>query len=324
MKVVIPVAGEGTRLRPHTLNVPKPLLPIGGKKIIDYLVAPLLDLDLDEVVFVIGYKGDMIRQYVEKNYSFQSSFVRQDKLLGLGYALHVALKEVNRGPVMVLLGDTIVEGDLNRFAAAGKYTLGLSRVDDPTRFGVAEVADGSVVSVEEKPQRPRGDLALIGLYYFEETGLLKEKLRGLVDAGRTTCGEIQLTDALAAMLDDGAEFKPFEVDGWFDCGKKETMLSTNRHLLEKAATGREVDGSIILQPVFVPDSARIINSIIGPHVSIAGGTTIENSIVSDSIIGRNVRLKNVVIGESIIGDNVVLQGKKAILSVGDHDQVNDA
>ena len=323
MKVIIPVAGAGTRLKPHTLTQPKPLLRIGGKTILDYLVTPLLDLEPEEVIFVVGYKGDVIKDYVQKNYSFKSSFVYQDKLLGLGYALHMALEKESNSSLLVILGDTIIEGDLRRFVGAGSYTLGLHAVDDPSRFGIAEIKGGVISSLVEKPSEPKSNLAIVGLYYFEESDKLKRELSGLVDSGKTTSGEIQLTDALAAMLSSGIEFTPFEVDHWYDCGKKETMLATNSHLLKRMPPPQPIEGSAIVGSVFISNKAHVENSVIGPDVSVAAGATVRNSVVSDSIIGRDARLENVVVQQSIIGANASIKGRKKILNIGDSTQISD-
>ncbi|MEW6411416.1 MAG: sugar phosphate nucleotidyltransferase [Candidatus Zixiibacteriota bacterium] len=322
MKVIIPAAGVGTRLKPHTLTLPKPLLHIGGKTILDYLLEPVTELDPEEVRFVIGYKGDMIKEHVEKNYSFNSTFVVQDELLGLGYALHIALRDVANTPLMVLLGDTIIESDLKKFIRAGKYALGLRQVPDPQRFGIAELDDGYVSHLIEKPKEPKSNLALIGLYYFEESDSLKLELQKLVESGKTTRGEIQLTDALARMIANGTKFTPFEVEGWFDCGKKETMLSTNRHFLKKVPVPERIQDSVIIPPVYVGDDVSIEKSVIGPNVSLARGAVIKHSIISDSIIGRDARVEDMVIQESIVGREVVLKGRKKILNIGDSTEIS--
>ncbi len=322
MKVIIPVAGVGTRLKPHTLTQPKPLLQIGGKTIIDYLLEPITGLKPDEVVFVIGYKGDMIKDYVRRNYGFKSTFIHQDRLLGLGYALHVALSALTESPMLILLGDTVVEGDLRKFVTAGDYTLGLHPVEDPQRFGIAEIKRNVVVGLEEKPKKPKGNLALIGLYYFSESGLLRRELQQLIDSGKKTRGEIQLTDALAGMIKRNVQFTPFEVDKWFDCGKKETMLATNRHFLEKVPPPRPIKGALLQPPVYIGDDARVENSVIGPNVSIGAGTRVKDCIVSDSIIGTDVRLENLVLAKSIVGNNAVIKGDKKVLNVGDSSQIS--
>ena len=321
MKVIIPVAGIGNRLKPHTITLPKPLLKVGNKAILDHLLDPLIELKPEEVIFVIGYKGDLIAEHVRRRFTFKSTFVEQDKLLGLGYALHIAMAHVHNEPLLVILGDTIVECDLPSFTSAGEYVLGVRKVENPRRFGIAEIEDGFVSDLVEKPQHPKSDLALIGLYYFSDPTLLKQELASLVASGKTTSGEIQLTDALDAMIRKGVKFKPFEVHGWYDCGKKETILTSHQHLLNKHARTQVVDGSIINPPVHNADDVRIENSIIGPHVSIDEGSVIISSIVTNAIIGRNVRLENMILEESIIGSDAVIIGEKKVVSVGDSTEI---
>ncbi len=321
MKVVIPVAGVGNRLKPHTITTPKPLLKVGNKAILDHLLEPLIELNPEEVIFVIGYKGDQITTHVRNRFKFKSTFVAQDKLLGLGYAVHMAMQHVKDEPLLVILGDTIVDCDLVRFTNAGDYVLGVRKVENPQRFGIAEIENGYVSDLVEKPQHPKSDLALIGLYYFSDPGLLKQELADLVASGKTTSGEIQLTDALDAMIKNGVKFKPFEVHGWYDCGKKETILTSHQHLLNKFGRSRQVDGSLINPPVHIADNVRLENSIVGPHVSVDEGTVILNSIISDSIIGRNVRIENMILEESIIGSDAVIIGEKKVVSVGDSTEI---
>jgi len=322
MKVIIPVAGIGTRLKPHTNSLPKPLLHIAGKTILDYLLQPLEKIKPDEVIFVVGYKGAMIREHVTRHYSFKATFVEQDRLLGLGYAVHSAMETAGDGPLLVLLGDTIVECDLGKFITTGDYTLGLRQVDDPTRFGIAEISGGFVTGVEEKPSRPKTDLALIGLYYFHESTRLHEELNRLVTSGKKTSGEIQLTDALAAMIGSGTKFVPFEVEQWYDCGKKETMLETNRHILKRMPPARQIDGSTIVDPVYIADDVRIDSSVIGPNVSISSGAVISGSTLSDSIVGANATVEKAVLRESILGNNTKLKGATGVVNLGDSSEVS--
>ncbi|NOY89357.1 MAG: NTP transferase domain-containing protein [FCB group bacterium] len=321
MKVVIPVAGVGTRLKPHTLTTPKPLLSVAGKTILDYLLVPLKELNPEEVIFVIGYKGEMIENYVRDNYSFKSSFVKQDKLLGLGYAIHLALEKVGDEPLMVILGDTIVECNLKKFITVGDYTLGLRHVEDPNRFGIAEIKEGFVIDVEEKPVNPKTDLALIGLYYFKNPLLLNNELQQVVKSGVITNGEIQLTDAIKKMVEKGVKFVPFEVKEWYDCGKKETLLATNRHFLKRMPSAQERKGAHIIPPVFIGQDVRLEKTVIGPNVSIADHTVIKNTILSNSIIGKNSWLENLILEESIIGNDVTLKGGKRIVNIGDATEI---
>ncbi len=320
MKVIIPVAGVGNRLKPHTYSLPKPLLRVAGRPVLAYILDPLLKLRPDEVVFVIGFKGEQIIEYISENFPFKATFVNQVELRGLGYAVHLAMEKTGDEPVLIVLGDTIVECDLEAFVAAGDSVLGVRKVEDPSRFGVVGLQDGAVRSLEEKPVRPKSDLALIGLYYFQDAGPLRRELKTLVDSGKTTNGEIQLTDGLAAMLDHGAEFVPHEVEGWYDCGKKETLLATNQHLLEAKPPPREIEGSLLIPPVYVSDSAKIVNSVIGPDVSISDNAVIVNSVIKNTIIGAYASVENVVLEDSLLGRRSSVKGRPRVFNIGDSSQ----
>lgn len=232
MKVIVPVAGVGTRLRPHTYSQPKPLLHVAGRPIIDHILDPIVRLNPDEVIFVIGHMGEQIETHIRKNFTFPCRFVPQDQLLGLGYALNLAMTHIDGESLLIVLGDTIVDADLRAFVSTGDNVLGLRQVDDPSRFGIAGVKEGRILSLVEKPEHPKSNLAIIGLYYFANSSLLKKLLAEHIRSGKTTRGEIQFTDALQQMIEHGVSFTPFEVNEWYDCGKVETMLSTNRHLLD--------------------------------------------------------------------------------------------
>ncbi len=322
MKVIIPVAGSGTRLRPHTISVPKSLLHVGGKPVLVHILEPLIKLNPEEVIFVIGHKGEMIIDYVHRHYSFKCRFVPQEKLLGLGYAVHLGLQAVGDEPTLVILGDTIVECDCHDFLRAGEYVLGLKQVEDPTRFGIAEVHNGYITNLEEKPSRPKTNLALIGLYYFDKTNLLKQELAQIVSKGTTTNGEIQLTDALQAMIDKGVKFKPYEVSKWYDCGKKETLLATNRHILSHLPPPTPIDGSVLIPPVYVAPTAQVYRSIIGPDVSISDGAVIKDAVITNSIIGYHAHLENVLLENSLIGHHTNVKGVKKILNIGESTEID--
>jgi len=321
MKVIIPMAGAGTRLQPHTHTIPKPLLPVGGKPVLAHVLGPLIKLQPDEIIFVIGFKGELIKEYVRENYSFKAGFVYQEKLLGLGYALHLALETVKDGAILVILGDTIVECDLAKFTKAGRFVLGLRQVDDPERFGIAELSNGYVTALVEKPPYPQSNLALIGLYYFEQLAGLKNELQTLVQSGKQTSGEIQLTDALQGMIGAGAKFVPYEVQDWYDCGKRETLLQTNRHLLEKLPPPPDIAGSVLIPPVFVAPTARIVNSILGPNVSVSDGATVQNSILKDTIVDSQAHVESVALKDSLVGHNAIVTGKTQVVNIGDSSEI---
>lgn len=318
MKVVIPVAGEGRRLRPHTNTVPKPLLEVAGKPILAHILDPLLQLDIDEIIFVIGYLGNQIKEYVSENYSFRSSFVKQDRLLGLGYAVSLALNKLEESDVLIILGDTIAECDLGEFTTKSDYVLGVKQVDDPTRFGIADIKDGIVTKLVEKPKDPPGNLALIGLYYFKRIAMLKSELAKLVESDRKTSGEIQLTDALQGMIESGTKFRASEVESWHDCGKKETILKSNQHFLKSANFSGSHNGSKIVPPVYISESAEIRKSTIGPNVSIAKSVSISDSVIENSIIGESSNVKNADIKDSLIGRSVLVSNYKGTLNLGDN------
>ncbi len=321
MRVVIPVAGAGTRLRPHTYSLPKPLLHVGGRPIIAHLLDPIVKLNPDEVVFVVGFRGEAIREYVRDNYSFKATFISQDKVLGLGYALDMGIRDLPDDDLLIILGDTIVECDLRKFVSAGDYVLGLKAVDDPRRFGIAVVNNGSVVELEEKPKEPKTNLAVIGLYYFKKVDQLRRVLNAHVASGQITRGEIQFTDALQKMIREGVRFVPYEVSEWFDCGKKETMLSTNRHLVASLHQTPELNDSRVISPVFVHPDAEVSCSVIGPNVSISENTVIKNCIIRNSIVSSNVRIENMILEDSLVGHDVVLRGKSSMVNLGDSSEI---
>ena len=321
MKVIIPVAGSGTRLQPHTFSTPKPLLRVAGKAILDYVLAPLEAVQVDEIVFVVASMGDRIKEHVAKNYTYPTRFVRQKKLLGLGYAVNLAIQELDNGPVLIILGDTIVECDLAKFTTSGENVLGLRQVDDPHRFGIAEIDGDCIKALEEKPTNPKTNLALIGLYYFSNAELLKEALGGHVESGRLTGGEVQFTDALQGMISKGTRFVPYEVQQWYDCGTKDTLLETNAHFLRRLDPPETSDNSLIIHPVFVASTARLENSIVGPNVSVAAGATIENSIISDSIVNQDATVRNVILERSLVGPKAHVRGGIQSINVGDSSEI---
>ncbi len=321
MKAVIPVAGEGTRLRPHTHTVPKPLLRVAGKAVLGYILDEIVDMGIREVVLIVGYRGRNIVGYVEENYDLDVSFVEQTERLGLGHAVYLARDLVGGGPVLVMLGDTIFKGDFTRIAGGGNH-LGVKRVPDPERFGVVEVENGRIVSLVEKPAEPRSDLALVGIYSIEDGAKLFEALEAVISGGRKTRGEYQLTDALNLMIDWGIDLEAFEVERWYDCGKPETLLETNRELLKMAGSKVSVPGSIIIDPVNIAEDVEIASSVVGPYVSISGRTVVRNSIIKNSILGSNALVEDALLDSSLIGDSAVVRGIFKKLNVGDSSEVD--
>jgi glucose-1-phosphate thymidylyltransferase len=321
MRVIIPVAGAGTRLRPHTFSTPKPLLTVGGKPVLAHILEPILTLPVTEVVFVLGVMADQMKEYIDSHYTFRTRYIEQKDLLGLGYALHLAMEQIGPGPVLIILGDTIIHCDFNQFIRTGANVLGVREVSDPHRFGIAEIHDGKVVGLEEKPRHPKTNLALVGLYYFADSGILAEELCTLVESGKRTSGEIQFTDALQRMIGRGVVFNPYEVTGWLDCGKKETLLSTNRILLNGQPVPHGHESCTFIPPVCVGIDATLERSTIGPNVSISDGAQVRNSVIRDSIVDRGAIVEDSHIEESLIGPRALVRGLRGKINIGESSEI---
>lgn len=328
MKAIIPVAGAGTKLRPHSYTQPKALIPLAGKTVLSIIIDQLREADIREFIFIVGYLGDKIRDYVEAKYpDIQAHYVQQIDRQGIGHAVNLARAIVNNDEVFVVLGDTICEYDVKSVAKSPESMLGVRKVDDPREFGVAEMdEEGYIDHVVEKPQIPKSNMALVGIYKIKETELLFQCLENNFLQGLRTHGEYSLTDALDCMLQKGAKFKPFKVDSWFDCGRKETLLESNSTLLKKFAPENKRDYSfentVIIPPVSIAKGCDIRNSIIGPNVSIGETTTVKNSIIRNSIIGSYSDLYDIVLEASIIGSDTDLQGETRRLNIGDNTSID--
>lgn len=323
MKAIIPVAGIGTRLRPHTHTVPKALVQVAGKPILGHILDELAPLDIREVVLVTGYMGDRVESYVDDAYpDLDVSYVQQEERKGLGHAIHLAGRCVATGPVLIVLGDTVVTADFSALVGGGRTLIGVKEVEDPERFGVVVVDDERVTSLVEKPDTPPSNLAIVGLYYIVNVDLLFECLNEVVEKDIRTKGEYQLTDALLLMLERGEEMGIFPVEGWHDCGRPDTLLATNRFLLRRSGgNGGQVPGSIVLQPVAIDPTAVVERSVIGPFVSVAAGATIRNSVVRDSILNANSVVERSLLSGSLIGEGAVVKGNFQRLNVGDSSEI---
>ncbi len=323
MKVVLPVAGRGTRLRPHTLLHPKPLIHVAGKPIIAH-ITDNLPLDMaDELILIVGEGGgeiaDFVREYTQK----KVNTVVQKEPLGLGHAIYLASSLFKGEPVLIILGDTIVEADIRQKIADNVSFLGVREVRDPERFGIVVLNEkGDIKEVEEKPKHPKSNLAIVGLYFVTDTDMLSEALRHVIESGTKTHGEYQLTDAIQRMLDEGWRPRPLTIDGWYDCGKVEALLSTNRVMLSKSKSiPRAVGECYIVPPVFLEEDAEISNSVVGPYVSVGKGVKIKNSVIRNSIVNSGALIENIVLKDSLIGFNTVIKSNFKSLNVGDHSEL---
>jgi len=329
MKAIIPVAGAGTRLRPLTYTQPKSLIPVAGKPIIALIIDQLRSAGVDEFVFIIGYLGEKIKNYVEKNYpDLKKEFVVQDSRQGLGHAIWMTKDVIkDADEVIIFLGDTILDLDLKAFMNSETSCLAVKRVEDPRNFGVIELgSDGHVVKMVEKPKIPKSNLAIVGLYKIKEVSALLQALDSIIKDDKRTHGEYQLTDALMKLIGKGHKFTSIRVDNWFDCGKKEILLETNAQLLDKEGYASDYlptyDNTIIIHPVSIGKGCKIKNSIIGPHVSIGENVNINYSIVKSSIIGNFALIEEVILTQSIVGNDAAIKGLSQSLNIGDNTEID--
>jgi glucose-1-phosphate thymidylyltransferase len=328
MKVLIPAAGQGVRLKPHTLTRPKPMIYVAGKPIIGHILDNLKGL-FSDIVIIVGYMKDKLIEYVDANYSedFKIDYVEQTEILGLGHAVYMGKDKIGDSPVLITLGDEFFGMSYEEMLAEHKklmpasVTLGVKHVDNPSHYGVVEEAGGVVKKLIEKPANPTTDLAIAGVYLVEDSALLWSCLEEIMD--RNEAGNYQLTDALQLMVDKNAEFKIFEVPDWYDCGRPEMLLDVNQLLLDKY--GSENKGTmrrcVLIDPVRIGENCKLEDSIIGPHVSIAEGTNVKNSIIKNTIIGSNTEIKTMVLSASIINDEVVMHGTGQTVNVGENSEI---
>lgn len=327
MKAIIPVAGAGTKLRPHTYTQPKALIPLAGKTVLSIIVDQLKDAGIREYIFIVGYLGDKIQDYVHTHYpDIQASFVSQTDRQGIGHAIKLTKEIVNGDEVMIVLGDTICEYNIQTVIDSDVSMMGVKKVDDPRSFGVAEISDDAIAHVVEKPNIPKSNTALVGVYKIRETNLLFECLEDNIQQGIKTHGEYGITDALDCMIKKGARFKAFKVDSWFDCGKRDSLLESNATLLKKFDTNNtplpEFENTVIIQPVSIGKGCNIKNSIVGPNVTVGDYTTIDFSIVKNSIIGSYSNLFDIVLDFSLIGSDTSIRGETRTLNIGDNTDID--
>jgi len=327
MKAIIPVAGAGTKLRPHTYTQPKALIPLAGKSILSIIVEQLVEAGINDFIFIIGYLGDKIQDYIRQNYpDLSATFVVQNERKGIGHAILLTRDIVKNDEVFIVLGDSICEYDVKEVLNNDSSMLGVKKVDDPRNFGVAETDDNGITTrVVEKPQIPKSNLALVGVYKIKESETLFKCLELNIRAGVTCLGEYSLTDALECMIRQGARLQTFKVQNWFDAGKKDSLLASNATLLKKLGgnipDGSQFENTIIVPPVSIAAGCEIKNSIIGPNVTIGEHATIHSSIIKDSIIGSYADLYDIVLTQSLIGSDTEVKGESRSLNIGDNTEI---
>jgi glucose-1-phosphate thymidylyltransferase len=324
MKVIIPLAGKGTRLRPHTYVTPKPMMRVAGKPVMSYVLDELRDLGgIEEIIYITGHLKEKVEDFARRSLDIPSVFIEQKVQDGTAGAIALARDRIDQ-PMLIIFVDTIFDADLsvvNRSDADG--IIWVKEVEDYQRFGVVVTDEsGNMTKIVEKPTTPISKRANIGLYYIKNWKLLFEGIDHVL-ASPTNGGEYYLTDAFQYMIDKGAKIQVIDVEGWYDAGKIETMLETNQTMLEKGRARRpEKSGdSTIIDPVYIEDNVTLRKSTIGPNVSIGSGSVIENSTLTHTIVGTGSKISNSKITKSLVGDDTVLDGLNGEVTVGDHSEV---
>jgi glucose-1-phosphate thymidylyltransferase len=331
MKVVIPMAGYGTRLRPHTWSKPKPLVTVAGKPVLGHVLDIIHTLPkVDEVVFIVGYLGRQVEEFVTDAYpGLKARYVEQTEMLGQSHAIWLARHDLT-GPMMIVFVDTIIDTDLSLASFKGDDAIAwVKPVPDPRRFGVAELRlDGKVHRLVEKPQQLDNNLALVGFYYFREAVDLLQAIETQMARKLSLHGEYYLVDAINILLEAGLQMRVESVEVWHDCGKPESLLATNRYLLDhgrdNSAAALKRTGVVIVPPVYIDPTAVITQSVVGPHVSIGAGCEISRTVLLDSIIDAGSQLTDTALSASIIGRDARVVGRYRSLNVGDSSEVGFA
>lgn len=319
MQVVLPVAGFGSRMRPHTWSRPKPLLHVAGNTVLGHTLDKLASINVEEVVFITGWLGNQIQAWVDSHYAFKTRYVTQDEMKGQAHAIHLA-KEYLSGPCLVIFVDTIFEGNLrvleNNPADGVIY---VQEVDDPRDFGIVIEEQGRVLRYVEKPETLEHRKTTVGVFWFNDSQALVSAIDHMLEHNIRTKGEYYLADAVNVMIERGSRFVTESVSAWHDCGQPETILATNRFLLANGHATGAVRGEncVIVPPVYVAPSARLRDSVIGPHVSIAEGAYVVSSVVRDSIVEGGARIENSILERSLIGRRAIVKGQAAQLNIGD-------
>lgn len=331
MKAIIPVAGIGARLRPHTHTQPKSLVPVAGKPILGHIIDGLLVGGIRDFVFVTGYLSGKIESYIKTNYDsgdIHIKFVLQEPREGIGHSIWFAREHFKKEKeVLIVLGDSILSLDLGEFLSIPSSVVGIKKVEVPGMFGVAETTpEGLVKKLIEKPRIPKSNLALVGIYKIANPKLLLQGIEHIMQNNIRTHDEFQLTDALMYMVEKGERIQTFNVDNWYDCGKKESLLQANAILLNnpqfKSADGKNWSQTIIIPPVSIGSNCKISNSIIGPNVAVGDNSIVNYSIVKNTIVGAFSELESVVLENSIIGNDSSLKGLSQSLNIGDNTEIN--
>jgi glucose-1-phosphate thymidylyltransferase len=333
MRIIIPMAGMGKRMRPHTLTVPKPLVPIVGKPIVNRLVEDIAKVcgeKIEEVAFIIGDFGKEVEQKLIKiaeSVGAKGTIYYQREALGTAHAIHCAKDSID-GKVVVAFADTLFKADFTLDTSKEGSIIWVQKVEDPRPFGVVQLNDkNEITNFVEKPETFVSDLAIIGIYYFSDGNRLKKEIQYVIDNEIKDKGEYQLTSALENMRQGGVKFYPGQVTDWLDCGNKDSTVDTNSRYLEYVkdqnliASSAKIENSTIIPPVYIGENVSIKNSVVGPHVSVGDKTRIESSVITRTIIQTEAHVLDARVHNSMIGNAAHLHGSANDLSVGDYNVI---
>ncbi|HEX5742823.1 MAG TPA: sugar phosphate nucleotidyltransferase [Flavobacteriaceae bacterium] len=337
MKIIVPMAGIGSRLRPHTLTVPKPLTLIAGKPIVQRLVediAKVVNQKIDEIAFIIGpvakgFPSNTEEQLlaIAENLGAKGSVFIQEEALGTAHAIYQAASVLN-GSCVVAFADTLFKADF-KLDATADGVIWVKQVENPKAFGVIKIKDGKITDFVEKPQEFVSDLAIIGIYYFKKGEILLKEIQYLLDNDIQEKGEYQLTNALENMKAKGLSFVPGQVAEWMDCGNKDVTVLTNKKVLEfthldgenLVSSDIELENAEIIQPCYVGSGVKLRNAKIGPYVSLGEGCVVENSTIENSLIQQKTQISNAHLFNAMIGSNAIFNGKFTSVSIGDYSEL---
>lgn len=331
MKIIVPMAGRGKRMRPHTLTIPKPLLPIAGKPIVQRLVEDIAEVcqePIEEIGFIIGDFGVEVENHlkeVARELGAVGKVFHQEEALGTAHAILCA-QEIMEGKTIVAFADTLFRADF-KLDDSKDGIIWVQKVDDPSAFGVVKINESNeITDFVEKPENFVSNLAIIGIYYFKDGAYLRENLQYLIDHDIKDKGEFQITDALERMKSNGTKFAPGEVTEWLDCGNKNATVHTNQRILEfikdqnTVAASVKMEHATVIPPCFIGENVNLKNAVIGPHVSVGNNSEIHNSVISNSIVQNDSILEGLWMKDSMIGNHTSIKQKAKELSIGDYNE----
>lgn len=332
MKIIVPMAGRGSRLRPHTLTIPKPLIPVAGKPIVHRLVediAAVLNQPIDEVAFIIhesfGKKVEEELVAIAKKLGARGTIYYQNEALGTGHAIMCA-KDSLSGPAVIAYADTLIRADFDLDKTADSV-IWVKQVDQPEAFGVINLNEANeIVELVEKPKEFVSDLAVIGIYYFKNVGVLKEELQSVLDNNIIHGGEYQINDGIKQMMAKGMKFVPGKVDEWMDCGNKDVTVETNSRMLNFLHNDGihlvdydvKLENSTIIPPCYIGKNVVLINATVGPNVSLGDGTHVQESTIKNSLVQTHAHIKNANLDNAMIGNHASFDGNFTSISIGDY------